>query len=293
LVHREYKTNPFIVLRWNKMAGEPYGRGVGLTAINDIKTLNLIKYYSLRNFAYQLPILLAQESDMIDYDNFDPTPLTINIVPDTQSSIVPLNINPKYEAESYKTTELAMDIKKNTYSGTLPNEGNRELTATEVRARLQELRKTLASVFGRLIIEFQIPVVKRMFDVLADTGVLGKEVQEGFDIGGIDGLLWKVNVVTPIGKIARYEEAQTLLATAMQLAQFDPTGQLLNQSLKMNDYIYDYLKKTGLPLELINTPDEMKDIQAQQAQAQMQTQQGMLQAETEAQKEIDTNKAML
>jgi hypothetical protein len=292
LLCREYATNPFIVLRWNKKAGEPYGRGVGMVAINDIKTLNLIKFYSLRNFAYQLPILLAQESDIIDYDNFDPTPLTINIVPDTQNSIVPLEINPKYEAEGYKTTELAMDIKKNTYSGTLPNEGNRELTATEVRARLQELRKTLSSVFGRLITEFQIPITRRIFDVLSDTGMFGKEFKEKFTTDKIDGLVWKVNVVTPIGKIARYEEAQTLLTTAMNLAQFDQTGGLVRMAFKFNEYMYEYLKLTGIPLELINTPEEMRDIQEQEAQGQMQAQQSMIQADAEAKMAIDTNKSL-
>ena len=293
LLHREYTTNPFIVLRWNKKAGEPYGRGVGTTAINDIKTLNLIKFYSMRNFAYQLPILLAQESDIIDYDNFDPTPLTLNIVPDTKTSIMPLDISPKYDAESYKSTELAMDIKKNTYSGTLPNEGNRELTATEVRARLAELRKTLSSVFGRLITEFQIPITRRIFDILMDTKVLGKEISEGFDLGMIDGLRWKVNVVTPIGKIVRYEEAQTLLNTAMQMVQFDETGGLMKMALKFNEYIYEYLKLTGIPLDLINTVEEMEKQQQQEAQAQAQMQQGMMQAEVEGKKEIDTNKAMM
>lgn len=290
LVHREYKTNPFIVLRWNKMAGEPYGRGVGLTAINDIKTLNLIKFYSMRNFAYQLPILLAQESDVIDYDNFDPTPLTINVVPDTQSSIVPLDINPKYDAESYKTQELQMDIKRNTYSSTLPNEGDKQLTATEVRARLTELRKTLNSVFGRLITEFQIPIVRRIFDILGDTGVMGKEFVEKFNIGNIDGLIWKVNVVTPIGKIVRYEEAQTLLAVASQLAQFDETGGLIRQAVKFNKYMYEYMKLTGVPLDLINTPDEIAKVQQQEAQAQAQAQQAQVDMETESKMMVDNNK---
>jgi hypothetical protein len=293
LVHREYQTNPFVVLRWNKMAGEPYGRGVGLTALNDIKTLNLIKFYSMRNFAYQLPILLAQESDVIDYENFDPTPLTLNIVPDAQNSIVPLNINPKYEAESYKTQELQMDIKRNTYSSTLPNEADAKLTATEVKARLNELRRTLNSVFGRLITEFQIPVVRRIFDILGDTGIMGKEFREKFDIGNIDGLIWKVNVVTPIGKIVRYEEAQTLLAVAGQMVQFDPTGQILRTVTKFNEYLYNYMKLSGVPLDLINTPKEMEEIQNREAQAQMQMQQQMVQQEADAQKDIDTNKGLM
>lgn len=267
LVHREYKTNPYIVLRWNKCAGEPYGRGVLMTAINDIKTLNLIKFYSLRSFAYQLPILLAQEDAMLDVDSFDPTPLTLNIVPDTKSSIMPLDISPKYDAESYKTSELTMDIKKNTYTSTLPNEGNRELTATEIRARIAELRKSLLSVFGRLIAEFQIPIVQRIFDVLSDTDTFGMEHKEKFNVLDIDGLKWKVNIITPIGKIVRYQEATAILATISTLAQFDPSGRIIQQSVELEEAIYEYLRLSGMPDKLIKTKQQSQVTQEQQAEA--------------------------
>ena len=112
LVHREYKTNPFTVLRWNKMAGEPYGRGPGLTALNDIKTLNLIKNFSLRNLAFNTPPLLVQEDAMLDVDELQMTPWSLNVVPDTKTSIVPLQISTDHNIESFKVQELTIDIKK-------------------------------------------------------------------------------------------------------------------------------------------------------------------------------------
>jgi len=288
LLAREYKTNPFIVLRWNKCAGEAYGRGVGLTAINDIKTLNLIKYYSMRNFAFQMPILLAQEDAMFDVELFDATPLSINVVPDTKSSIVPMDINPKYDAESYKTQELTMDIKKNTYSSNLPNEGNRELTATEVRARLAELRKSLNSVFGRLISEFQIPLVRRILDVLGDTQILGKNFSEQFDVTKVDGLTYKVNVITPIGKIVKYNEAQAILASALTLVQFDDTGAVFEDAIKFDETIERYLKLSGMPLDLIKTAEDAKKGRQAKAEAQARQQAGAMEADVE----MDNQKAI-
>lgn len=264
LLHREQQTNPFTVLRWNKCAGEPYGRGVGLTALADIKTLNLVKYYGLRNFAFNTPPLLVQEDAMLDVDGLELTPWSLNVVPDTKSSIVPLQINTDHDIESFKTQELTMDIKRNTYGFTLPNEGGRELTATEVRARQMEMRKSLNSVHGRLISEFQIPAVRRVFDVLKDT----KIISDKFDISKINGLLYKVKIITPLSRIIMHGEAQAILAAVGTLVQFDPTGQTLASAVKLNDLMAHYLDLAGVPARFINTPDETAKVQKQQAQGQ-------------------------
>jgi len=273
LIHREYKTNPFIVLRWNKCAGEAYGRGPGMTAINDIKTLNLFKYYSMRVLAFAIPPLLAREDDMIDVDSFELAPLAINVVPDPHDSVVPMNFNTNVNLEQYKSAELEMQIKKDTYSSTLPNEGNRDLTATEVRQRIMEMRKSLNSVFGRLLAEFQIPLVRRIIDVLTDTNVMGEEFREKFDLDDIDGLKYKVNIVTPIGKLLKHEQAQAMLAAAATLMQFDPTGRLYDKWVKEEKMIPTFLKDTGLPADMVNTAEEAEkkaqgQAQSDQAQAQ-------------------------
>ena len=292
LLSREYKTNPFIVLRWNKCAGEPYGRGVGMTAINDIKTLNLIKYYSLRGFAYQLPILLAQEDAMLDVDNFDPTPLTLNIVPDTKNSIVPLDIAPKYEQESYKTAELTMDIKKNTYSSTLPADVGKNMTATEIRERIANLRKSLNSVAGRLISEGVVPITIRIMDVLGSAGFFGQDFIDRFNVNDINGLIYKVNVVTPIGKIIKYADAQTMLAAASKLIEIDPTGQALEEYIKTAEMIPDYLELSGLPLKYINNTADIKAHRQQVAEGQQAAMEQQMSMEVQADNQKSMGKAM-
>ena len=291
LVHREYRTNPFIVLRWNKCAGEYYGRGVGMTAINDIKTLNLIKYYSLRNFAYQLPILLAQEDEMLDVDSFDPTPLTLNVVPDTTSSIMPLDISAKYDQESYKTEELTMDIKKNTYSSTLPSDAGKGMTATEIRERIAELRKSLNSVAGRLVNECMNPLTLRIIDVLGDTGFLGDEYKKKFDVLNIDGMKYKNNIITPIGKIIRYAEAQAMKSNMAMLVELDPTGQSLEEYVKTEDAVPAVLELGGMPLKYIRDSKEVQAKRQQVAQNQQAMQQQAVEQDVMAENAKATGKA--
>lgn len=285
LLRREYDTNPFIVLRWNKCAGEYYGRGVGLTALNDIKTLNLIKEYSLRSLAFNLPPLLAQEDAMLDVDGLQLTPLSINIVPSTTTSLVPLPLTPTNpNLEQYKITELQMEIKRNTFGNTLPNEGNRQLTATEVNYRRMELQRTLNSVFGRLISEFQIPLVRRIFDVLKTT----KRIKEDFPVTKINNIIYKVKINSPISRALQVNEAQAMMAGVSYMVQLDPTGQLLYQFLRVNKFGIDLLHMMGLSSKYVNTVAEVEESQQQQAQAQ--AQQAQMQMQMQA--GLERNKAM-
>jgi len=287
LVEREYKTNPFVVLRWNKCAGESYGRGVGITALNDIKTLNLIKEYSLRNFAYNIPPLLVQEDAMLDVEGLELTPFSLNVVPDTTSSIVPLQISTDHNVESYKIQELTMEIKRNTFGNTLPNEGSKQLTATEVNARQMEMRRNLNSVFGRLIVEFQLPLVKRIIDVLASTGIIKKD----FNISDIDGLVYKVKINTPIARQLQQGEAQSIIQSASLLLQLDPTGKMLTSSTKVNDMAVYLMNLLGVPPRFVNTKEETDANQQQQAQAQAQAQKQVVEQDVLATNAKDMGKA--
>lgn len=287
LVHREHQTNPFVVLRWNKCAGEPYGRGVGMTALNDIKTLNLIKEYSLRNFAFNIPPLLVQEDAMLDVESLTLTPFSLNVVPNTQTSIVPLQISTDHNIESYKVQDLTMEIKRNTYGNTLPNEGNRQITATEINQRTSELRRSLSSVFGRLIAEFQIPLVRRIFDILVDT----KIVKEQFEVKSIDGITFRVNINTPISRQLQSGEAQSIMAAVGTLLQIDPTGQTASSLLKLNEIGVHMMKLLGVPVRFINSLEQVETKQSQQAQQQAALQQGAIQADVDAANAKELGKA--
>ncbi len=289
LVEREYQTNPFTVLRWNKCAGEAYGRGVGITSLNDSRTLNLIMLYSLRAFAYQLPIILAQEDAMLDVETFDQTPLTLNIVPDVKG-IETLNVSPNYSAESYKVEELIMQIKKNTYSSTLPPDSSTQ-TATEIRQKISELRKSLNSVAGRLVSEGVIPLVRRTIDVLGDTGVLGQDFPERFNVQNINGLMFKVNLITPLGKIIRYNESQAMKAGMGTLVELDPTGQTLEEYVKTEEAIPNMLELESMPMKFIRTKDEVLAKRQERSEQMAQAQQSEAQMDIEVSNEKEIGKA--
>ncbi|MCP3684183.1 MAG: hypothetical protein GY861_15990 [bacterium] len=286
LLEREYKTNPFVVLRWNKMAGEPYGRGPGLTALNDIKTLNLVKEYGLRNLAYAIPPLLVQEDAMLDIDSLEFTPMSLSVVPSTDSSVVPLALSTDFSFTDFKVQELQMDIKRNTLGSTLPNEGNRQLTATEVLERKAELSNDLTGVFGRLMV-FQLALVRRIFDVLSQSNKISKE----FDVGMIDGIIYKLKINTPISKQLQANEAFSTINAISLVSQLDPSGQMLQSLLKMNDIGVHLMDILGVPNKFINTPEEVETKQRQMTEAAQAQQQGLVQEDVDAANAKEMGKA--
>jgi hypothetical protein len=297
LLEKEYSTNPFRVLRWNKAPGEVYGRGVGLTALNDIMTLNLIKKYGIMALAYILPPLFAKQDGLFNQDTADLTPFALNWISDDVSVndfIQPLNLGGhNINLEQYKTLELQQDIRRNTYGNALPNEGSKQLTATEINSRLMELRRNLNSVFGRLI-RFQVGLVQRILDVLISVGVIQKydaEAETGFDITKVDKLIYRIKINSPISRQIKAQEAQSIILAVQMLSQLDPSGQTLTSVMKVNEAAGHVLELMGVPKTFTYTPEEAAAIQQRMSAAQAQAQQNAAAADVQSSNAKELGKA--
>lgn len=285
LVERKYKTNPFIVLRWNKAAGEAYGRGPGIKILNDLKTLNLVKEYSLRNFAFNIPPLLVEADAAIDTDAFNLTPFALNVVPNVDG-VKPLTLSANYDIESYKISDLTQDIKRGAYCSSLPNEKIGEMTATEANMRKADLRRGMNSVYGRIISEFQIPLVRRMFNILIDT----KYVRAQFDVGKIDGLMFKVKVNTPLAKQLGLNDAQSIIGAVSLISNLDPSGVLLKSMLDTNPMAAYLLGLLGVPDKFIKEPEDATAEQEAIMDSTARSQQAAVQQDVDAQVAIAEGK---
>jgi hypothetical protein len=162
-----------------------------------------------------------------------------------------------------------MDIKKSMLDNTLPPDATAPRTATEIAQRTQELNTDITSVFGRLISDFQRPVVKRILDILQKYNYISPE----FDLDAIDGFGFKVKINTPLAKQQTQGEVQSILNTIGAIMQFDPSGQVLSQTVKLNEVLSYWIDQMGVPNRFINSPQEIAENQQKQALAQQQAQQ--------------------
>ena len=147
-----------------KVAGEIYGRGLLLTALPDIKTLNKTKELLLKNATLSvMPVFTAQDDGVLN-------PHTVKIVP---GAIIPVARNGGSQGESLRPlpragdfnvsqliiNDLRMSIKQILLDESLPPDNMSARSATEIVERMKELSQNLGSAFGRLINETMIPIV--------------------------------------------------------------------------------------------------------------------------------------
>jgi hypothetical protein len=289
LVTRESKINNFIVLRWYKGAGELYGRGVGLQALNDVESLNKMTEYDLRASAFALPTFLVQQDATLDPNDFILEPGALNPVPSTATnnpSVIPLAVNTGANITKMDMQVLEMRIKKTMLDNVLPDTVQPGVTATEIVERQEQQKVNISSVFGRLENEFLVPLTINIISILQEFGIVDPE----FELDAIDGLNYRVEINTPLSKFQQQGELRGVAGAASIFQQFDPTGQTLAAAFKTPELIAYVNERMGVPTHVSNNAKEIEQKAAQNAQAQQKGANEQANADAERQMAVDTNK---
>ena len=275
IVEKAFKACPFIALRWTKSSGETYGRGCGLKALSDIRTLNKITEYGLRALGLTVPVFTASTDGGYDPSNFKVFPGAVNPVPSNMSNnptIQQLQVSQQVDLQQYNATQLEMNIKKNMFDTTIPNDPQR-MTATEINQRTGELMEQLNNAFGRLINEFLYPLVKRMVEILQNFGYIDPEL----DVNQFNGFGYKIKINTALSNQQKYKELQNNLQFLQVAASIDPTLQFVGKVVKMEELAVSIAKLSGVDYDYIRSADEIRALEQEQVQnAQMQQQQAMI-----------------
>ena len=191
LYQEELDSSPWIVFRESTIPGESYGRGRGMRALRDIKTLNLMVEDHLKAASFVAnPMWTAADDGVIN-------PYTQKIEP---GAIIPVgsndNANPTlrplitggdYNVLQYDIRALQDNIRNIMLSKPFGNiEETPVRTATEMSIRNADLAKSSMGASGRIQSELLERVVARCVYILkragkiADFKVDGKEVQIKF-----------------------------------------------------------------------------------------------------------------
>lgn len=274
IVEKTFKSCPFIALRWTKASGETYGRGCGLKALSDVRTLNKITEYGLRALGLTVPVFTASTDGGYDPSNFKVFPGAVNPVPSNMTNnptIQQLQVSQQVDLQQYNATQLEMNIKKNMFDTTIPNDPTK-MTATEINQRAGELMEQLNNAFGRLINEFLYPLTKRIVEILQNFGYIDPEL----DINNFNGFGYKIKINTALSNQQKYKELQNNLQFLQMAASLDPTFQFIGKVVKMEDLAVEIAKLSGVDYQFIRTADEVKALEEQEAiNIQAQQQQAM------------------
>jgi len=265
VILEEYNdSSPWVVFRETVTPGETLGRGRIMQLLPDIKTLNKVVEFNLRNAALAISGLYTAADDGIL------NPYTVKLSPgaiipvgsnDTRNpSLMPLNRSGDFNLAQLLINDYRQIINEFMYAqpfGSIQETPVR--TATEMGIRNQDLIQSSLSSFGRMQSEMLEPLIKRVVDILVKNGKLPPL--------RIDGREVTIKFTSPMAKIQDMEELQNFNQFMQEMAMLPPD--YFEGTIKLEDVPQWKAEKMGIPQKLMRNKAEQEEMKQNIAKAQM------------------------
>lgn len=269
LLTRTTSYNPWIIVRWSKIAGEVEGRGPLLQALPDLKMLNHGKEMAAVTAQINAFGTYTVESDgVLDSRSARITPggfLAVKNNPGGPAapSIAALPRVGDTRAQEFFFEGLENDIKRIMLDNKLPSEAGPVRSPTEIVERIKEFQVDFGSAFGRLMHEFVTPLFKTALTVLDEAGKVniplvdtinpitgGRERKKITD----DAAFTKVKMLAPVAKAQQLEDVQNVMQAIQMNQSIDPRLPIVGYKVeKLPQFLGE---KLGVPADLIRDEAE-------------------------------------
>lgn len=257
IVEREYKRNPWIVLRWMKVANEVQGRGPVLYALPDAKTLNRTIELLLMNASLSVSgVWTAVDDGVMDVDMVSFIPGTVIPVGRNGGSMGPSLMNHSLGANldlaQLVLEDLRIKIKEIMLDKRLPEETSAVKSATEIVALIRELAQDIGSPFGRIMKELVRPLFQAILDRLHDAGIIQNEII-------VDGQNTEVRLLSAMAAGQDLRDVENMTRT---LEILEPLGlEAMALGIKIEDLPQWVGEKLGVDINMLRTPQEREQMQ--------------------------------
>ena len=253
--------SPFIALRWNRVSGDSYGRGMVEEFLGDLRSLEALTQAIVEGSAAAAKVLFlvapngttrlrtlaeAENGAIVEGNAADVTTLQLQKYGDFRVAFETINQIRDRLGHSFLLNSAVQ------------RQGER-VTATEIRMMAQELEDALGGVYSTLSQEFQLPLVTRIMGRMQRAKRLPKLPPE----------LVKPVVVTGLDALGRGHDLAKLDVFITGLAQaLGP--QVLPQFINLRNYLERRATAIGLDTKgLVKTEEEMQAEMQQQQQMAM------------------------
>lgn len=268
-----FRTMPYPVGRYDLAPGEVYGRSPCMTILPDVKMLNEMNRTTIQAAQLKvLPPLLAHADGILDAIRLTPAAINYGGVDDNgRQRIQPMNVGGDVNLGLEMMDQKRMvinDALLQTLFQILVDKPN--ITATEAMLRAQEKGQLIGPTGSRIESEVLSPMILRELDLMAAAGQFDDlEMPEQLrERGG----LYQIEFDSPLARARESEGGVAVLRTFEQLAPLaaavgPENAARVYKRFKVDD-VAEYLAKVnGVPANLLNTDDEIAEIDAEQAQA--------------------------
>jgi len=256
--------NPFIPLRFSRVDGESYGRGLVEEYLGDLRSLEALTQAIVEGSAAASKILfMVRPNGTTRINTLAKSPSGAIVQGDANDvSTLQLEKSQDFRIALDTITQIRDRLSFAFLLNSSVQRNAERVTAEEVRFMAQELESALGGVYSVLSQEFQLPLINILMEKLTKQKKMPK-----FPKGIV-----KPQVITGIEALGRGQDLNKL----SQFLQFlQPLGpEAIMSNLNLDDYIDRLGASLGIDTSgLVKTPEQK---QAEQ-QAQMEQQQQMMQ----------------
>jgi hypothetical protein len=266
-----YDTYPFFVPRNIKLSGEPWGYSQCMNALPDAKTLNAITKTILKGAQKQVdpPIVVPNEGYILP---FKVTPGAVNIKnsdnPNDKIEVLnfggSLPVGLEMQDAIRKQIRRALFVDLFLFFSQLEKDPN--MTATEVRERINEKMLILGPILGRLMNELLDPMIHRTFDILSRNGKLPPVPEI------LMGRSYNVEYISPLAKAQRMSDIQSVNDFLMSLQVLAAVNPEVIDIVDFDKAGRNLGAKYNVDSEILRSDDEVKEIRQARAQQQQMAQ---------------------
>ena len=252
--------SPWLVLRFNTVDGEDYGRGRVEEFIGDLRSLDGLSQALVEGSAVAAKVVFTVSPSATT------KPQTLSqagngaIIQGRPEDIGVVQVG---KTADFNTAQvMAQGIEKRILDAflVLNVRQSERTTAEEVRLTQQELEQQLGGIFSLLTVEFLTPYLNRTLLVLQRSGQIPKLPKD----------LTRVKIVAGINALGRGQDKEALIQFITTIAQTigpEAIGRFLNT----DEYVKRLAAAQGIDyLNLIKTQEQMQQESQQQQQAAQQ-----------------------
>jgi hypothetical protein len=267
LVDRISKYCDFASAFWTRKPGSVYGTGVGVKALPELNQLNALRYYATFGIMFRAaPMWLANENHMLDFDRLEMKPMEIIPVQSTgkdNPTLTPLTMGDDPNVQQWNQAQMEMNIKAVMTSDTIPNQTNKEMSATEIAARTHRLNVTN----NNMVVVAQKMLTDDVKWLLHEFAKIPGFYPDGFDLDGyIDG----VCITLTSTEVKNMEQIQAI-ATMIDLFNVaTPDGSMAAVALNKATYANTIADLLRVPQNIVLPANTIEANMQAMAQAQVQ-----------------------
>ena len=259
-----FENFPWMVLRFDRIDGESYGRGLVEQYLGDLRSLEGLSQSLVEGTASSAKVLFLVRPNGTTKARSLATSPNGAIIQGDANDVSVLQVN---KAVDFRIAESMIKTISDRLAGAFLMSGSvqrdaERVTATEVRLLANEIESGLGGIFSLLSQEFQLPLVRLILKKLTDQEKV-PPLPEG---------VIRPQIITGLEAMSRSEDLRKL-TQMMQLLQ--PLGaEGFTQQINIDDFIDRVGVSLGIdPQGLLKSKEEQAK---QQQQAQQQRQQQMI-----------------